>query len=282
MTKILAIVNQKGGVGKTTTATNLGTAICAVGYRVLLIDGDPQGNATSGLGVVKVEKEKSTYFYVLGKASSEDVLQKTSIENLHIIPANMHLAAAEVELPDSEEPTKSLKIAIKSIVHKYDYILIDCPPSLGFLTLNSMVASTHILVPLQCEYYALEGLSHLLSTVKRVRQQLNPNLEVAGILLTMFDRRNNLSSMVENDVRKHLKDLVYNTVIPRNVRVSEAPSYGQPVLIYDIKSSGAMAYMKLAAEIISHPKTKPLNLDRTESVNTTNGNDSESFDQLKV
>lgn len=258
--RILAVANQKGGVGKTTTAINLGTALAAVGERVLVIDLDPQGNASTGLGITRSDDRGSTYQVLVGEASLRDVIRTSEIPHLDCAPSSMDLLGAEIELAGFDRKTYRLKDAIVELQQSqefeaYSYILVDCPPSLNLLTINSLSAADAILVPLQCEFFALEGLSQLLKTVERVKVNLNPNLEIQGIVLTMFDRRNSLSEQVALDVRSVLGTKVYETVIPRNVRVSEAPSYGKPVLLYDNTCAGSQAYIKLASEIIRRERS---------------------------
>ena len=257
--RVLAIANQKGGVGKTTTAVNLATAMAACQRRVLLIDLDPQGNASTGLGLREERHSHNIYRVVVGEAPLAEATVPTKVPGMWIAPSDVNLSGAEIELIDVPRREHRLRQAIVSIRSDYDDILIDCPPALGLLTLNALVAADAVLVPLQAEFYALEGLSHLLETIKRVKRNLNPALELQGIVITMFDRRNNLSGMVANDVRTHLGDRVYQTVIPRNVRISEAPSHGKPVLLYDVGCAGSQAYIRLAREILRREK------DRTSS-----------------
>ncbi len=248
--RILAIVNQKGGVGKTTTAINLATALAAVGRRVLVFDCDPQGNATTGFGIDRRALERSSYDVLINEVAIADTVVPTEIPRLYIVPSAIDLSAAELELVAIERREYRLREAIAGLVDGFDYILIDCPPALGLLTLNAMVAANGVLVPLQCEYLALEGLSQLVHTVERIRARFNEGLMIQGIVLTMFDTRNNLSSLVAEDVRSYFGDKVYKTVIPRNVRVSEAPSHGKPVLLYDLRCPGSQAYIHLAGEIL--------------------------------
>ena len=247
---IIAIANQKGGVGKTTTAINLSASLAVADRTCLLVDCDPQGNATTGLGLDRLELKGGLYEFILGPAAEEEAITKTSLPRLDLIGSSTDLIGIEVEMVSVDEREYRLKKRLMPLKDRYDYIFVDCPPSLGFMTLNALTAADSVLVPLQCEYYALEGLSQLLKTVKAVKNSLNPSLELAGILLTMYDSRNNLSLQVAEEVREHFKDGVFKTVIPRNVRLSEAPSHGKPVLLYDIKSSGAQGYLALARELM--------------------------------
>jgi chromosome partitioning protein len=252
--RILAIANQKGGVGKTTTAINLGTALAAVGEKVLVVDLDPQGNASTGLGIARKPHQLSSYHVLIGEAALDEIIVESGIPRLHCAPATIDLLGAELELAEFDRKTYRLADAIQRMAgaagRDYSYILVDCPPSLNLLTLNSLSAADAILVPLQCEFFALEGLSQLLKTVERVKASLNPKLVIQGVVLTMFDRRNSLSEQVAQDVRSVLGEKVYQTVIPRNVRVSEAPSHGTPVLLYDHACVGSQAYIHLASEVI--------------------------------
>ncbi len=257
MARVFSIANQKGGVGKTTTAINLGTALAAIGNKVLLIDLDPQGNASTGLGIPKAQRENSLYDVIVDRKPIQDAALKTSVPGLSLLPSDPDLSGVEIELGQAERRSYRLRDALEGLdENAYDYILIDCPPSLNLLTVNAMSASDAVVVPLQCEFFALEGLSQLMRTIDLVRGSLNPRLTMQGIVLTMFDKRNALSGQVENDVRSHFKHLVYDTVIPRNVRVSEAPSFGKPALIYDLKCSGSQAYIKLARELVARERAR--------------------------
>ena len=251
MGKVISIANQKGGVGKTTTTVNLATLLAKKGKKILLIDTDPQGNATSGLGITK-ELEMSVYDILVGETTFDEAIQQTSIKNLTVCPSNISLAGAEVELVSMMSREQRLKTKLDEVKDQYDYILIDCPPSLGLITLNAFTASDSVLIPVQCEYFALEGLGQLLNTVNLVKKHLNKNLEIEGALLTMYDARTNLSNQVVKEVKKYFEDKVYKTVIPRNVRLSEAPSYGMPISIYDPKSKGAKAYEKFTKELLKN------------------------------
>ena len=252
--RVYAVANQKGGVGKTTTAINLGTALAAVGKRVLVIDIDPQGNASTGLGIPPEKRTITTYDVLIGEAALAEAVIPTEVPNLQLVPATVDLSGVEVELAEDPRRTWRLRDALRRFREPYDYIFVDCPPSLGILTVNALVAAHGVIVPLQCEFFALEGLGLLLRTVERIRRTHNPMLEVHGVVLTMYDRRNNLSEQVARDVRSFLGERVFETVIPRNVRISEAPSHGKPVLLYDLRSSGAQAYARLAGEMLQRER----------------------------
>ena len=251
MGRIIAVANQKGGVGKTTTAINLSSCLAEKGKKVLAVDMDPQGNMTSGLGVDKNSVENTIYDLIIGESSIDEVLRKDIMKNLDIIPANIDLSAAEIELIDVEDKEYIVRNVIKDIKDNYDYIIIDCPPSLSMLTINAMTTATSVLVPIQCEYYALEGLSQLIHTVDLVRDRLNPELEIEGVVFTMYDARTNLSLQVVENVKDNLHQNIYKTIIPRNIRLAEAPSYGVPINEYDPKSDGSESYMRLAEEVIN-------------------------------
>lgn len=250
MGKIIAITNQKGGVGKTTTAINLSAAMAEKGKKVLVVDIDPQGNTTSGLGIEKNELENTVYELMLGECSINECMIENVFENLSIIPTNVNLAAAEIELIDEDHKEYKLKNELDYVKDKFDYIFIDCPPSLSMLTVNAMTASNTVLVPIQCEYYALEGLSQLIHSVNLVKRKLNPELDMEGVVFTMYDSRTNLSAQVVENVKEVLEHKIFDTLIPRNIRLAEAPSYGMPITQYDPKSTGAESYLKLAEEII--------------------------------
>lgn len=250
MTRVLAITNQKGGVGKTTTAVNLCTSIALHKRKTLLIDIDPQGNASTGIGLDKIKVKRCIYDVLINQAPIKEIILPTQVKNLDILPSTIQLAGAEIELVNYISRENKLKQAIKPIKSDYNYIIIDCPPSLGLLTLNSLTAADAVIIPIQCEYYALEGIGQLLNTISLVRENLNSSLEIEGVLLTMYDNRTNLSRDVVKEVQKYFKGKIFKAVVPRNVRVSEAPSYGKPVVLYDAKSKGAIAYKKLAREVI--------------------------------
>jgi chromosome partitioning protein len=258
--RVLAVANQKGGVGKTTTAINLGTALAAIGDEVLVIDLDPQGNASTGLGIDRRSRQRSTYDVLIGEATLREAIVATAVPRLHLAPSTLDLSGLELQIGQARDRAYRLRQALEPLAAatpesaRFSYVLVDCPPSLNLLTVNAMAAANAILVPLQCEFFALEGLSQLLKTVEQVRETLNPELTIHGIVLTMFDSRNNLSTQVVADVRNFMGQKVYDTIIPRNVRVSEAPSYGKPVLVYDLKCSGSEAYLRLATEVIQREK----------------------------
>ncbi|MCL6598776.1 MAG: AAA family ATPase [Alicyclobacillus macrosporangiidus] len=248
--RVIAVANQKGGVGKTTTTVNLGACMACLGKRVLLIDIDPQGNTTSGIGINKADVRYCVYDVIINDIPVEEAILPTAVENLWVLPATIQLAGAEIELVPTISREVRLRRALQPLRSRYDYIIIDCPPSLGLLTVNALTAADSVLIPIQCEYYALEGLSQLLNTVRLVQKHLNTSLEVEGVLLTMLDARTNLGLQVIEDVKKYFRDKVYRTIIPRNVRLSEAPSHGQPIVFYDAKSKGAETYMDLAKEVL--------------------------------
>ncbi len=255
--RIITIANQKGGVGKTTTAINLATALAAIGEKVLVMDIDPQGNASTGLGIGREERESSSYDVLAGSSTVTGAAVATAVPNLSVVPSTMDLLGIEMEISGSSDRVLRLKnaLAAEAVGRAFDYVLIDCPPSLNLLTLNAMAAAESVLVPLQCEFFALEGLSQLLETINQVRDSINPGLKIQGIVLTMFDGRNNLARQVVDDVRSFMGAAVYQTVIPRNVRISEAPSHGKPAILYDLKCAGSQAYLQLASEVIRRERT---------------------------
>jgi chromosome partitioning protein len=258
--RIITLANQKGGVGKTTTAINLATALAAIGERVLIVDLDPQGNASTGLGLSRQQRERSSYDLLLGEAGVAEASVVTSVPNVAVVPSTMDLLGVELTIANERDRAFRLREALRSVGEvlidgkPVTYVLIDCPPSLNLLTINALTAAHAVLVPLQCEFFALEGLSQLLQTIEQIRSTLNPGLSIQGVVMTMYDKRNNLSDQVLNDVREHMGGLVYDTVIPRNVRLSEAPSYGKPALLYDLKCAGSQAYLRLATEVIKRER----------------------------
>jgi len=254
MGKIISVTNQKGGVGKTTTAVNLAACLALSGRKILVVDMDPQGNASSGLGVNLKENQKGIYELLADDASLDQVIYPTEIDTLKIIPSNVDLAGAEIELVERDHREKILSMALNGVNTEYEFIVIDCPPSLGLLTLNALTVSQSVLIPMQCEYYALQGLSHLLKTLQRIKKSINPNLKVEGILLTMYDNRTLLTSQVENQVKKYFSEFLMKTIIPRNIRLSEAPSHGKPIVLYANRSKGSDSYVELAQEVIQRTK----------------------------
>ena len=254
-TRVIAVVNQKGGVGKTTTAVNLAASLAAAEEKTLLLDLDPQGNASSGVGIRPRSVERSVYDVLIGRATLDDITLPTDVANLFVAPATQDLVAGEIELVDEADRATRLRAAIEKSAAGYSFVIIDCPPSLGLLTLNGLTAADRVIVPLQCEYYALEGLTHLMATIDRIKNGMNPKLEIEGIVLTMFDPRNNLAHQVADEVKKHF--FVFDSVIPRNIRLSEAPSHGKPVLLYDVQSKGAQGYLSLAKEVLTGRASAP-------------------------
>ncbi len=256
--EVISVVNQKGGVGKTTTCVNLAASLAVIGKKTLVIDFDPQGNASTGLGIEANERRQNIYGVLIKRYGLGDAIHKTNIKNLFIVPSTVDLAAAELELKEMPKREYILKEALANLKNVFDYVIIDCPPSLGLITVNALTAAEQLIIPMQCEFYSLEGLSHLIKTVKIIQDRLNPNLEIKGILLTMFDKRNRISEQVAREVRKHLKSKVFNTVIPRNVKMCEAPSFGKPAIAYDHTCSGAKSYIKLVKEILTNNQLQAL------------------------
>ena len=252
MARVISIANQKGGVGKTTTAINLAAALAACELKVLLVDSDPQGNSTTGVGVTKAPERKTLYDALLGESALEDTIQKTDFADLDLVPADQNLVATNLDLVDQEQRESRLQKALASVRDKYNYVIVDCPPALDLLTLNALVASDSVLVPIQCEFFALEGISQLMDTIDRLKTAFNPNLKVEGVLLTMYDDRTNLTKQVETDLREFFGSEVFKTVIPRSIRLAEAPSFGKSILAYDPRSRGAEAYIQLAKEVLAH------------------------------
>lgn len=261
MGKTISICNQKGGVGKTTTTINLSAYLAAIGRKILIIDIDPQANATSGIGTDKSSIQKSIYNVLINQSSLSEIITKTEIANMFLAPADLHLIGAQIELVSAFAREQRLKNSIQPVKDSFDFIIIDCPPSLGLLTINALTASDTILIPLQCEYYAMEGLSQLLHAIELIRESLNPSLEIEGVVLTMADYRTNLTTEVIDEARRFFKEKLYNTIIPRSIRLSEAPGYGKPIMLYDKNSQGAIAYQQLSEEVISHNKLKSLELE---------------------
>ena len=270
MARVISIANQKGGVGKTTTAINLAAALAACELKVLLVDSDPQGNSTTGVGVTKAPERKTLYDALLGESALEDTIQKTDFADLDLVPADQNLVATNLDLVDQEQRESCLQKALASVRDKYDYVIVDCPPALDLLTLNALVASDSVLVPIQCEFFALEGISQLMDTIDRLKTAFNPNLKVEGVLLTMYDDRTNLTKQVETDLREFFGSEVFKTVIPRSIRLAEAPSFGKSILAYDPRSRGAEAYLQLAEEVITNEQetlgTRPERADLNRSV----------------
>src|SRR3989338_7020131 len=279
MSKVISVCNQKGGTGKTTTAINLSAALALLNKKILIVDADPQGNSTSGLGINKNTIEKSVYDVFLGHANVRDIITKTNIQNLEIAPCNINLTGAEIELVGALSRETRLRKAISSIKENYDFIFVDSPPSLGLLTLNALVASDSIIIPIQCEFYALEGVSQLLNTITLIRDGLNPSLAIEGVLLTMADFRTNLTTEVINEIKGYFKDKVYKTIIPRNVKLSEAPSFGKPILLYDNNSIGAKRYSEFALELIGEKIYNVISSNDLNSVNSDNQHVSQNENQ---